>query len=87
MIKRIVKLTFEPEHTEAFKTIFKESKQKIIASEGCHHVELLRGVSSTNIFFTFSIWESEEALNAYRHSDLFRATWTKTKKLFAGKPQ
>jgi heme-degrading monooxygenase HmoA len=35
---------------------------------------------------TFSLWESEEALNNYRHSELFSVTWAKTKILFADRP-
>jgi len=56
---------------------------KILAREGCFHVELLRTMSPDNIFFTFSLWESEEALNAYRHSELFKGVWPRTKALFA----
>ncbi len=37
--------------------------------------------------FTYSYWESEAHLNTYRHSDLFRETWAKTKVLFADKPE
>lgn len=87
MIKRIVKLTFQPDKLEAFKAIFEQSKSMIRDFEGCHHVELLQGVNSENIFFTFSIWESEDALNRYRHSELFQATWAKTKVLFSDKPE
>lgn len=86
MIKRIVKLTFAPEHIEAFRQIFSESKQKINGFAGCHHVELLQDIHATNIFFTFSIWDSQDALNAYRDSELFKMTWAKTKRLFADKP-
>jgi len=87
MIKRIVKLTFQEDKLEAFKAIFEESKSKIRAFEGCKHVELLQGVAPDNIFFTFSIWESEDDLNKYRHSELFQGTWAKTKVLFSDKPQ
>ena len=87
MIKRIVKLTFKADKTEAFKTIFEESKHKIRARQGCQHLELLRCTSPDNVFFTYSYWDSEDDLNAYRYSDLFRATWAKTKVLFDGKPE
>ena len=40
-----------------------------------------------NVFFTLSFWENEEALNAYRDSELFKTTWAKTKILFSDKPQ
>ena len=87
MIKRIVKLTFQPERVTDFQTIFEESKEKIAAFEGCQYLELLREKSKGNIFFTYSFWESEEALNNYRHSELFQTTWAKTKLLFSDKPE
>lgn len=86
MIKRIVKLTFRPEEIAAFELIFEESKNKIKAREGCQHVELLQMTEQPHVFFTFSIWDNEEALNAYRDSELFATTWAKTKALFADKP-
>ncbi|HFA51948.1 MAG TPA: antibiotic biosynthesis monooxygenase [Bacteroidetes bacterium] len=83
MIKRIVKLTLREEAIAEFLTIFEESKTKIKASEGCLHLELLRGAKHTNILFTYSFWENEAALDAYRRSGLFKETWKKTKALFA----
>jgi quinol monooxygenase YgiN len=85
MIKRIVKLTFRASEIAAFEKIFEESKNKIKAREGCHHVELLQNADAPHIFFTFSIWENEAALDAYRHSELFISTWAKTKVLFSEK--
>lgn len=86
MIKRIVKLVFKEGEVENFKKIFSESKSKIRGFEGCHHVELLQARDEPYIFFTLSIWENEEALNRYRHSELFQSTWKKTKALFNDKP-
>lgn len=86
MIKRIVKLTFQEDKIGDFLKIFETSKSKIRKFEGCHHVELLRAQSPKNVFFTFSIWEDETALQKYRHSDLFRSTWSQTKVLFSDKP-
>ncbi len=83
MIKRIVKIELKSDNIEAFQTIFQESKSKILAREGCFHVELLRCNEPDHIFFTFSIWESQDALDAYRKSELFGGVWPKTKALFA----
>ncbi len=87
MIKRIVKLTFEANNANHFLEIFQASKNKIVKSKGCHSVELLQSSLSPNIFFTFSIWDSEEDLNNYRHSELFQKTWKNVKVLFAEKPE
>lgn len=87
MIKRIVKLTFQPDNIPTFIAIFEQAKDKILAMEGCQHLELWHARQPENVFFTYSYWESEAHLNNYRHSDLFKATWAKTKILFADKPQ
>ena len=87
MIKRIVKLTFQEDKVNDFIKIFEKSKSKIKANKGCHHVELLQVMKDSNIFFTFSIWDDEAALNNYRHSLLFEKVWAETKALFSDKPE
>ncbi len=80
-------MSFEPEQVEAFLSVFENSKQLIAASPGCHYLELLQTPDTPSVLFTYSFWENEEALNNYRHSDLFKTTWAKTKVLFNDKPQ
>lgn len=87
MIIRIVKLTFQEDKLEDFQNIWKESKSKIINMNGCHFVEMMQSKSPSNVCFTYSIWDDEDRLNEYRHSEVFKATWAKTKVLFADKPQ
>jgi len=83
MIVRIVKMTFEPNLVEEFLKVFEISKEKIRSFEGCTHLELMNDVNHSNIYFTYSYWRSEDMLDTYRNSDLFTATWAKTKKLFS----
>lgn len=87
MITRIVKLTFKKEYIPLFTTIWNESREKIAGFDGCHFVEMLQSKNSENICFTYSIWDSEDALNNYRHSELFKRTWAKTKVLFDEIPE
>lgn len=87
MLKRMVKMTFQKDRIEDFLAIFEASKNRIRQFPGCHHVELLHLESQPEVIFTFSIWEGPEALEAYRQSELFQSTWSKTKVLFAGKPE
>ena len=87
MIKRIVKMTFKLDEIETFKALFNERKEQIRHFEGCQYLELLQGKNQSNIFFTYSFWNSESDLNNYRHSDLFKDTWAKTKILFDAKPE
>ena len=87
MIKRIVRLSFQEEKIGAFTALFEETKDKIRSFPGCTHLELWNDLDEPNVFFTYSYWESPDALEAYRHSDFFKATWAKTKVLFNGRPQ
>lgn len=87
MFTRIVKMTFEETKRESFIHLFEEVKSQIRAFEGCTYLELLRDKNNPNIFFTYSKWEEEENLQAYRHSALFASTWEQTKAMFADKPE
>lgn len=87
MIKRIVKLTFKPELLPKFMQVFEASAPLIRQFPGCVHMELLENLAAPNILFTFSIWENESDLEMYRHSELFKDTWAKTKVLFEAKAE
>lgn len=87
MLVRIVKMSFEPAKIEEFLANFEVNKTKIRNFEGCAFLELYRDQNNTNIFFTYSYWNSEGDLNTYRHSDLFKNVWAKTKPLFNAKPE
>lgn len=87
MIVRIVKMTFMPEYVFQFLNLFEERKQLIRNMPGCHHLELLQEKKEGCIFFTYSYWESEKDLDYYRHSELFKDTWQKTRALFEKKAE
>lgn len=85
MINRIVQMTFEVENIPAFLTLFEQSKEKIRNFPGVQHLELLQDTQNPQTFFTYSHWDSEESLENYRHSDLFKGVWSNTKPLFSEK--
>lgn len=87
MIVRLVKLRFREIEVESFLNNFQEVKNKIRNFNGCHYLELLRDENDPCIFFTHSHWESNEALESYRNSDLFKNIWSETKIKFDGKPE
>jgi len=87
VLVRIVKMSFEPSRIDEFIANFEINKNKIRAFSGCNLLELYRDKNNTNIFFTYSYWDSEKSLSAYRNSDLFKAVWAKTKPFFNAKPE
>ncbi len=87
MFVRIVKLSIADIHIDEFLNMFDAKKKLIRNFSGCQHLELYQDKHNTNIFFTYSYWNAESDLNAYRHSDLFKGVWAKTKTMFNGKPE
>ncbi|HRH67716.1 MAG TPA: antibiotic biosynthesis monooxygenase [Bacteroidia bacterium] len=86
MIVRIVQMTFDPLKIGEFLEIFNDVCDRIRAFPGCLHLELWHASHPNNIFMTYSIWDSEESLDHYRFSELFKKTWAGTKVLFSAPP-
>lgn len=84
---RIVRLSFEEDKILDFIEIFETSKSLIRSFDGCTHLELLKDHHHNNIFYTYSKWQSNDLLEKYRESALFKTTWQKTKSLFNAKAQ
>ncbi len=84
-ILRIVRLSFDESKTNEFIDIFQSTKSQIRSFEGCTHLELMKDLNYPNVFYTYSKWVSDDALEAYRNSSLFKETWSKTKLLFNAK--
>ncbi|MGS2726445.1 putative quinol monooxygenase [Psychroserpens sp. BH13MA-6] len=87
MFVRIVKMSFEPSNITTFLNNFEANKDAIRAFDGCEFLELYQDKEHSHVFFTYSYWQNESRLEAYRQSDLFRHIWSKTKPLFNAKPE
>ncbi|MDO9595903.1 MAG: antibiotic biosynthesis monooxygenase family protein [Lutibacter sp.] len=87
MFIRIVKMNFKESNIALFLENFNQNKEKIRNFKGCSLLELYRDKNDTNTFFTYSYWESEADLEAYRNSELFKVVWGKAKVLFNNKAE
>ncbi len=87
MFIRIVKMRFHEDKIEAFLSNFEAVKQHIRNFEGNQFLELYQDKNDQRIFFTYSYWENEQALENYRNSILFNEVWSYTKTLFSDKPE
>jgi len=87
MLIRMVRMTFQEDKVSLFLENFHQNKHLIRHFEGCKHLELLQDLNAPHIFMTYSYWDSEEHLNNYRDSELFKGVWAFTKALFADKAQ
>jgi quinol monooxygenase YgiN len=82
MVTRIVKMTFRSECCDDFLNIFEKYKKQIRAAEGCTHLTLLQAQDEPYVFFTYSKWNSEKDLDAYRYSPVFAEVWPQVKIMF-----
>ncbi len=80
-------MTFAPGKVDQFLTHFDEAAPHIRSVPGCRHLELWQDADAPTVCTTYSQWESAEALDEYRDSDLFRHTWSTVKPLFAERPR
>lgn len=87
MLVRIVKMGFYKQNIKVFLQNFEDTKTRIRAFEGCILLELYRDKNDPSIFFTYSYWESDEAIEKYRKSELFNSVWSKVKPLFSIRPE
>ncbi len=87
MLVRIVKMGFKEEYVDDFLTHFHANKQYIRAFKGCSFLELYQDKNNPTIFFTYSYWETDAALENYRNSSLFKEVWKTTKQWFKQKPE
>lgn len=87
MFVRIVKLSFKPEKIKTFLKNFENQKELIRNFKGCRLLELYRDKTNPEIFFTYSYWETEQDLENYRNSELFKGIWANTKIYFNDKPE
>ena len=86
MIRRIVRLEFDPQRVAEFTAFFAQHRTTIATFPGCISLDIYKDAGLDHVYYTFSLWESEAALEAYRHSDTFNNLWSYAKQRFAGKP-
>ena len=86
MIKRFVKLSVDPAKLAEFKANFAIAKPQILSVSGCRHLELLQVTDEPNLFFTFSIWDSEHHLEEYKNTTIYFRAWETVKPLLNAEP-
>lgn len=84
---RVVRLEFKSQHTNDFKQLFEDRKEKIRGVPGCTYLELWQDHLNENVFYTYSHWQEPQHLDDYRLSEFFKDTWTTIKPWFNGPAQ
>lgn len=83
MIIRVVRLNFFSEKIETAEKHLTAIAPKVRAMQGCTFLEISQDIHNPANWTTYSHWDSELDLNAYRQSDTFKTFWGEIKPLFA----
>ena len=86
MIKRLVRLHFKEESIEIIKDFLKDKVVGIRSVDGCEYLEIWQDKNDPSVMFSYSHWESEDHLNAYRKSEFFGTVWPFLKSHFQAPP-
>ncbi len=85
MIIRIVELEINLEEMESAELLLIEVAPKVRGMAGCSYLEIIQDVHKLSRVTTYSHWDSEEDLNAYRDSEVFLTFWNSIKPMFQSK--
>ena len=90
MITRIIKITIDSVNTDDFKQFITLMKDNVSTIGGCQHIDILNNKEDKNIFFMYTIWETEAmfrcpvigfCLTASEQKQIIKKTHRKIKKL------
>ncbi|MBE9467115.1 MAG: antibiotic biosynthesis monooxygenase [Bacteroidetes bacterium] len=87
MITRIIKFRIAPANTDVFKQFIALIKKDFSTIKGCKNREILNDKEDKDVYFMYTIWESEFKLNQYRKSELNKTLWTKLNQWSVKEPQ
>ena len=87
MITRLVKLSLQPDKARQFEALFYQTQALIEGFEGCHKTNLFKVADNDSQYFTISYWNTEQDLENYRASTLFKNVWSQVKPLFSAKAE
>lgn len=82
MLIRLVRMQFRPQDVATFLALYEHVEPIIAAQPGCRSVQLVRQIDDPAAFATWSVWDDQIALDAYRRSDFFRGFWPEVRALF-----
>ena len=82
---RIVCLTIKSGKVESFRKVMEKYLPNFHDVPGCLYLEILEDIYRENIFYTYSHWKDQMALDTYKNSEIFKKVWQQVKPWFAEK--
>ena len=83
MIVRLVELFIQEDKLDLSRQMLSRVAPKVRQFSGCTKLRIIEDLHNPGHITTYSHWHSEDDLNAYRNSDVFKDFWREIKPLFA----
>jgi len=87
MITRIIKFKIEPVNADDFKQFIASIKDDFSTIKGCKNMEILNDKEDKDVYFMYTIWDTEFKLNQYRKSEINKTLWSKLQEWSKKEPQ
>ena len=71
MVREHALMSITPGEESAFEAVLPEALSVITSAPGCHRAEIHRGIESPSTFLLLVWWDSVDAHQAFRDSELF----------------
>lgn len=72
MILRIVKMEVDDTRIDFFENFMNNLSEEKLTLEGCLHHDFFCEKDNRNMYYSYTIWQSEKFLNKYKKTDLFK---------------
>jgi hypothetical protein len=86
MILRVVKMVVDQNKIDIFNNFMSNLSTEKEGMDGCVHHDFFSNKQFRNVFYSYTIWESEKYLNKYRKSMLFKEVTTTLRSLCLSEP-
>ena len=77
----------QEKEVDTFKSYFQTVCEIIRHQPGCQLLQAWQDINDPRIFFTYSVWDSENDLEVYRNSAFFLQFWKTVKPWFSDKAE
>ncbi len=72
MILRVVKMKVDTNKVELFERFMNNLREEKLNLDGCLHFDYFHEKGNLNIYYSYTIWESDKHFRVYKKSDLFK---------------
>lgn len=87
MVVRLVALRVQTDRQAELAAVLAESYPRVRAVSGCQGIQILQDVTDSLRYVSWSLWDTVEALEAYRAGPVYAEVWPRIRACLAERAQ